>query len=157
MRDRWTLMWWGWCNICLYDCSAPQEEQQQRELSLLRRRLEDLESAQQLQLEELGSLVHGERDPSSQPGLWSLLHIGHLKWEEACPSPLRREEFTCGNRRTRLVFNLSIYKHVMVHFFYSGIILKHVTFLRSLLIKQFSTEKPNIHKGHDLKLILCFL
>ncbi|XP_077957689.1 centrosomal protein of 83 kDa isoform X2 [Gasterosteus aculeatus] len=45
------------------------EEQQQRELSLLRRRLEDLESAQQLQLEELGSLVHGERDPSSQPGL----------------------------------------------------------------------------------------
>uniref|UniRef100_A0A7N8YMX5 Centrosomal protein 83 n=1 Tax=Mastacembelus armatus TaxID=205130 RepID=A0A7N8YMX5_9TELE len=36
-----------------------QEEQHQKELSLLRRRLEDLESAQQQQLEELGSLVKG--------------------------------------------------------------------------------------------------
>ncbi|XP_026183261.1 centrosomal protein of 83 kDa isoform X2 [Mastacembelus armatus] len=35
------------------------EEQHQKELSLLRRRLEDLESAQQQQLEELGSLVKG--------------------------------------------------------------------------------------------------
>ncbi|XP_051248747.1 centrosomal protein of 83 kDa [Dicentrarchus labrax] len=42
------------------------EEQHQRELSLLRRRLEDLESAQQQQLEELGSLVQRDRD---QPDL----------------------------------------------------------------------------------------
>uniref|UniRef100_A0A8C3GAJ3 Centrosomal protein 83 n=1 Tax=Cyclopterus lumpus TaxID=8103 RepID=A0A8C3GAJ3_CYCLU len=47
--------------------SVRQEEQHQRELCLLRRRLEDLESAQQQQLEELGSLV--QRDPTSQPDL----------------------------------------------------------------------------------------
>ncbi|XP_010773670.1 centrosomal protein of 83 kDa-like [Notothenia coriiceps] len=40
------------------------EEQHQRELALLRRRLEDLESAQQQQLQDLGSL----RDPP-QPDL----------------------------------------------------------------------------------------
>lgn len=43
------------------------EEQHQRELSLLRRRLEDLECAQQQQLEELGSLVQRDRDPTPQP------------------------------------------------------------------------------------------
>ncbi|KAM9845950.1 centrosomal protein of 83 kDa isoform 1-T1 [Aulostomus maculatus] len=43
------------------------EEQQQRELSVLRRRLEDLESAQQQQLEELGSLVQRDREASPQP------------------------------------------------------------------------------------------
>ncbi|XP_056280778.1 centrosomal protein of 83 kDa isoform X2 [Pseudoliparis swirei] len=43
------------------------EEQHQRELGLLRRRLEELESAQQLQLEELGSLV--QREPPAQPDL----------------------------------------------------------------------------------------
>ncbi|KAK2858796.1 hypothetical protein Q5P01_003416 [Channa striata] len=45
------------------------EEQHQREVSLLRRRLEDLENAQQHQLEELGSLVQRDRDPTSQPVL----------------------------------------------------------------------------------------
>ncbi|XP_041819496.1 centrosomal protein of 83 kDa isoform X2 [Chelmon rostratus] len=45
------------------------EEQHQRELSLLRRRLEDLESAQQQQLEELGSLVQRDRDLAPQPDL----------------------------------------------------------------------------------------
>ncbi|XP_049892187.1 centrosomal protein of 83 kDa [Epinephelus moara] len=45
------------------------EEQHQRELSLLRRRLEDLESAQQQQLEELGSLVQRDRDSTPQPDL----------------------------------------------------------------------------------------
>ncbi|XP_037616412.1 centrosomal protein of 83 kDa isoform X1 [Sebastes umbrosus] len=45
------------------------EEQHQRELSLLRRRLEDLESAQQQQLEELGSLVQRDRDSAHQPDL----------------------------------------------------------------------------------------
>ncbi|XP_073336563.1 centrosomal protein of 83 kDa [Pagrus major] len=45
------------------------EEQHQRELSLLRRRLEDLESAQQQQLEELGSLVQKDRDTTPQPDL----------------------------------------------------------------------------------------
>ncbi|XP_075932358.1 centrosomal protein of 83 kDa isoform X2 [Anarhichas minor] len=45
------------------------EEQHQRELTLLRRRLEDLESAQQQQLEELGSLVQRDRDIVSQPDL----------------------------------------------------------------------------------------
>ncbi|XP_036977911.1 centrosomal protein of 83 kDa [Acanthopagrus latus] len=45
------------------------EEQHQRELSLLRRRLEDLESAQQQQLEELGSLVQKDRDATPQPDL----------------------------------------------------------------------------------------
>lgn len=42
--------------------SVLQEEQQQKELSLLRQRLEDLESAQQQQLEELGSLVPEKPD-----------------------------------------------------------------------------------------------
>uniref|UniRef100_A0A7N6AIQ9 Centrosomal protein 83 n=1 Tax=Anabas testudineus TaxID=64144 RepID=A0A7N6AIQ9_ANATE len=46
-----------------------QEEQHQREVSLLRRRLEDLESAQQQQLEELGSLVQRDRSSTSQPDL----------------------------------------------------------------------------------------
>lgn len=45
------------------------EEQHQRELSLLRRRLEDLESAQQQQLEELGSLVQKDRGATPQPDL----------------------------------------------------------------------------------------
>lgn len=45
------------------------EEQHQRELSLLRRRLEDLESAQQQQLEELGSLVQRDRALTPQPDL----------------------------------------------------------------------------------------
>ncbi|XP_029317966.1 centrosomal protein of 83 kDa isoform X2 [Cottoperca gobio] len=45
------------------------EETHQRELSLLRRRLEDLESAQQQQLEELGSLVQRDRVTSPQPDL----------------------------------------------------------------------------------------
>ncbi|XP_039647720.1 centrosomal protein of 83 kDa isoform X2 [Perca fluviatilis] len=45
------------------------EEQHQRELSLLRRRLEDLESAQQQQLEELGSLVQRGQDPTPLPDL----------------------------------------------------------------------------------------
>ncbi|XP_074553934.1 centrosomal protein of 83 kDa isoform X2 [Halichoeres trimaculatus] len=45
------------------------EEQQQKELSLLRQRLEDLESAQQQQLEELGSLVQRDRDHAPQPDL----------------------------------------------------------------------------------------
>ncbi|XP_078098779.1 centrosomal protein of 83 kDa isoform X2 [Sander vitreus] len=45
------------------------EEQHQRELSLLHRRLEDLESAQQQQLEELGSLVHRGQDPTPLPDL----------------------------------------------------------------------------------------
>ncbi|CAJ1054481.1 centrosomal protein of 83 kDa [Xyrichtys novacula] len=45
------------------------EEQQQRELSLLRRRLEDLESAQQQQMEELGSLVPRDREHTPQPDL----------------------------------------------------------------------------------------
>nr|XP_046234686.1 centrosomal protein of 83 kDa isoform X1 [Scatophagus argus] len=45
------------------------EEQHQRELSLLRRRLEDLESAQQQQLEELGSLVQRDRESTPQPDL----------------------------------------------------------------------------------------
>lgn len=49
--------------------SILQEEQHQRELSLLRRRLEDLESAQQQQLEELGSLVQRDRDPTPHPDL----------------------------------------------------------------------------------------
>ncbi|XP_062238534.1 centrosomal protein of 83 kDa [Platichthys flesus] len=44
-------------------------DRNQRDLSLLRRRLQDLESAQQLQLEELGSVAHTERDPSLQPDL----------------------------------------------------------------------------------------
>lgn len=46
-----------------------QEEQHQREVSLLQRRLEDLESAQQQQLEELGSLVQRDREPNPQPDL----------------------------------------------------------------------------------------
>ncbi|XP_069375512.1 centrosomal protein of 83 kDa [Paralichthys olivaceus] len=41
----------------------------QRELSLLRRRLEDLESAQQLQLEELGSVVQTDQDQTPPPDL----------------------------------------------------------------------------------------
>ncbi|XP_047430739.1 centrosomal protein of 83 kDa [Mugil cephalus] len=45
------------------------EEQLQGEFSLLRRRLENLESAQQQQLEELGSLVQMDRDPALQPDL----------------------------------------------------------------------------------------
>lgn len=49
--------------------TVPQEEQHQRELSLLRRRLEDLESAQQQQLEELGSLVQRDRDSTPVPDL----------------------------------------------------------------------------------------
>uniref|UniRef100_UPI0037E8E57B centrosomal protein of 83 kDa isoform X1 n=1 Tax=Semicossyphus pulcher TaxID=241346 RepID=UPI0037E8E57B len=49
--------------------NIPEEQQHQRELSLLRRRLEDLESAQQQQLEELGSLVPRDRDPTPQPDL----------------------------------------------------------------------------------------
>ena len=60
-------------NISLFSwcvSSVWQEEQHQRELSLLRRRLEDLESAQQQQLEELGSLVHRDRDLTPQPDLW---------------------------------------------------------------------------------------
>nr|XP_020456958.1 centrosomal protein of 83 kDa [Monopterus albus] len=43
------------------------EEQHQRELSLLRRRLEDLESAQQQQLVELGSLVQRDQDSTPHP------------------------------------------------------------------------------------------
>ncbi|XP_060885195.1 centrosomal protein of 83 kDa [Labrus mixtus] len=45
------------------------EEQHQKELSLLRRRLEDLESAQQQQLEELGSFVQRDREATPQPDL----------------------------------------------------------------------------------------
>ena len=41
----------------------------QRDLSLLRRRLQDLESAQQLQLEELGSVAQTDLDPGPQPDL----------------------------------------------------------------------------------------
>lgn len=46
-----------------------QEEQHQRELSLLRQRLEDLDTAQQEQLEELASLEQKERErsPPSAP------------------------------------------------------------------------------------------
>ncbi|XP_041636517.1 centrosomal protein of 83 kDa [Cheilinus undulatus] len=44
------------------------EEQHQKELSLLRRRLEDLENAQQQQMEELGSLVQRDRH-THQPDL----------------------------------------------------------------------------------------
>ncbi|KAG7497878.1 hypothetical protein JOB18_045390 [Solea senegalensis] len=44
-------------------------EQNQRELSMLRRRIEDLESAQEQQLEELGSLGQRDRDPALQPDL----------------------------------------------------------------------------------------
>ncbi|KAM3836185.1 LOW QUALITY PROTEIN: centrosomal protein of 83 kDa-like [Diretmus argenteus] len=43
------------------------EEQHQRELSLLRRRLQDLESAQQQQLEELGPVSLVQRDWDSEP------------------------------------------------------------------------------------------
>lgn len=39
-----------------------QDEQHQRELSLLRHRLKDLDTAQQEQLEELGSLGQKERE-----------------------------------------------------------------------------------------------
>ncbi|KAM3587708.1 uncharacterized protein V6R79_012429 [Siganus canaliculatus] len=46
-----------------------REEQHQRELTLLRRRLEDLESTQQQQLEELGSLVQRDRQSTPQPDL----------------------------------------------------------------------------------------
>ncbi|XP_069556202.1 centrosomal protein of 83 kDa isoform X1 [Brachyistius frenatus] len=46
-----------------------QEEQHQAEFSLLRRRLENLESTQQQQLEELGSLVQRDRAPATQPDL----------------------------------------------------------------------------------------
>lgn len=56
--------------MCVCVCVL-QEEQHQRELSLLRRRLEDLENAQQQQLEELGSMVQRERDPSLQSA-WPL-------------------------------------------------------------------------------------
>uniref|UniRef100_A0A8C9Z4Q9 Centrosomal protein 83 n=1 Tax=Sander lucioperca TaxID=283035 RepID=A0A8C9Z4Q9_SANLU len=56
------------CNMSLFP-SVWQEEQHQRELSLLHRRLEDLESAQQQQLEELGSLVHRGQDPTPLPDL----------------------------------------------------------------------------------------
>lgn len=56
-------------NINVVLPSVPQEEQHQRELSLLRRRLEDLESAQQQQLEELGSLVQRDQDPTPQADL----------------------------------------------------------------------------------------
>uniref|UniRef100_A0AAQ5X8A8 Centrosomal protein 83 n=1 Tax=Amphiprion ocellaris TaxID=80972 RepID=A0AAQ5X8A8_AMPOC len=45
------------------------EEQHQGEFSLLRRRLENLESAQQQQLEELGSLVQRDREATPQPDL----------------------------------------------------------------------------------------
>lgn len=41
-----------------------QEEQHQRELSLLRQRLEDLDTAQQEQLDELVSLEQKEREHS---------------------------------------------------------------------------------------------
>ncbi|XP_075907931.1 centrosomal protein of 83 kDa [Nelusetta ayraudi] len=44
------------------------EEQHQRELSLLRQRLEDLDTAQQQQLEELGSLGQKEREHSPPSG-----------------------------------------------------------------------------------------
>ncbi|CAB1451873.1 unnamed protein product [Pleuronectes platessa] len=44
-------------------------DRNQRDLSLLRRRLQDLESAQQLQLEELESVAHTDRDPNLQPDL----------------------------------------------------------------------------------------
>uniref|UniRef100_A0AAQ5XZD4 Centrosomal protein 83 n=1 Tax=Amphiprion ocellaris TaxID=80972 RepID=A0AAQ5XZD4_AMPOC len=62
----------GWVNGCLTfpDCfPLLQEEQHQGEFSLLRRRLENLESAQQQQLEELGSLVQRDREATPQPDL----------------------------------------------------------------------------------------
>lgn len=53
-----------WLTAVVTSLCVLQEEQHQRELALLRRRLEDLESAQQQQLQDLGSL----RDPP-QPDL----------------------------------------------------------------------------------------
>lgn len=42
---------------------------QEGEFSVLRRRLENLESAQQQQLEELGSVMQKDRDATSLPDL----------------------------------------------------------------------------------------
>ncbi|CAL8323528.1 unnamed protein product [Lota lota] len=44
----------------------PQEEQHQREVVLLHRRLEDLESVQQHQMEELGPPAQRDQDISGQ-------------------------------------------------------------------------------------------
>ncbi|XP_068163178.1 centrosomal protein of 83 kDa [Antennarius striatus] len=49
--------------------STTTEEQHHKQLSLLRQRLKDLERTQQVQLEELGSVMQRERDPRHVPDL----------------------------------------------------------------------------------------
>uniref|UniRef100_A0A8D3AUS5 Centrosomal protein of 83 kDa n=1 Tax=Scophthalmus maximus TaxID=52904 RepID=A0A8D3AUS5_SCOMX len=59
----------------LFLCLLLQEEQNQREFSLLRQRLEDLESVQQQQLEELGSVVQRDQRLVAPTELTTLLNF----------------------------------------------------------------------------------